>query len=133
MIIPHLIPLLSLGFVLMLAIRAYWVSYCLEAYNLKTLHYITMSGIDEVAAAELYELWPRHYLYWEWLHWDFRRYVVNIERYDLMQEWTASQLAREDLDLFTFRVELAKVEARDAADRLAAFNAANPDAEPPAP
>ena len=125
------LPIIAIAFVLALAVRSYWVSFQLEQYDLVCLHYITMCNLDEEAARELYELWPRSYLYWEWWHWDFSRYVVNTERYGLMMDWIASQLARQDLSIDTFRRELAKVEERDAADRLAAFQASQPSEEPP--
>lgn len=112
MISPFPFALAALAVII---IRHAWVQYSTEAYALQRLHYLTMNRLNTEVAVDMDKLWPRRWMYWDLINWDFRRYVVDHESYDRMMAYMGTQLARTDLDYATFRSELDAVESADAA------------------
>lgn len=114
------------GFLLLTFIRSSWVQYEVERYELKLVHYITMNRLPDSVRDDMCALWPKGFQQWEWWNWDFRRYVVDHEHYDLMEEWFDSQLAREDLDYPTFRREVDRIEALEREELAAKITGSSP-------
>jgi len=102
---------ISLAFVAVIMIRNVWLTYNVEKYQFKTLHYLQMNpNLPPTVYGEMADLWPKSYLHWDWLHWDFSRYVVHQDHYQAMEEYMESQLDRKDLDIDTVRRELAEAQ-----------------------
>lgn len=121
---------IGLAFGFLICIRSFWVSWALEDYQMRSLTYLTLCRLDEEAGSDMGELWPRSYMYWELWRWDFRRYVIDHERYDLMVEWLDTQLARTDLSHDVLQREIAAVERADLEERMAAVASAEPPTTP---
>jgi hypothetical protein len=106
-----MIGYISIAFFVVMVIRSIWVSQQVEEYQFKCLHYLAMNPeLPPSVAVELADLWPKQWLYWDWIHWDFTRYVVHQDHYEDMTEYFDSQLARENLDITTIQKEISEVE-----------------------
>lgn len=100
--------MLVVGFLYILAIRKAWVDFHVQTIRFKATHFVWMKSgeIPKELAREIGQVWPWSYLYFEWWNWNFTRYIIHQDHYELMQEFMGEQLKRQDLNLETVQKEL---------------------------
>jgi hypothetical protein len=90
-----LIPAALVG--ILIIIRRLWILANIETYTLTASWYCWRTKQPNYVTKEMGELWPTSYMFWEFWHWDFRRYIVHQEHHDAMVEQIVEDLSKTDL------------------------------------
>ena len=109
-----LYTLLAVAFLLLLfAIRGHWIVWQAQRHGLLATYWARRTQVKPEVAAGLGQVWSTNHILLELWCWDWRRYVVDQESYDLMCRWVIGELRRTDLTMETYLRESGVTIARE--------------------